>query len=274
MAHDDLPIHPASNRSAGVNPPSRSVRDMSDIPTESWEGDYGMNFPNSRKVFVEAHDGIRVPMREIHLSGGEEPLRVYDTSGPRDIDVHRGIPKTRAGWIRERGSEDEPPRVQEPVYACYEHVTVALNHNVLRSTGGAVTQMAYARRGEITPEMDFVALREGVEPEFVRSEVARGRAIIPANINHPEIEPMIIGRNFKVKINANIGNSAVSHPLGCGHRHGPLHREEHPPDPPVDPAEFARPHRHRAHLPGAGEGGWSARGTHLGDLPGDAHRAG
>jgi phosphomethylpyrimidine synthase len=198
-----------------IAPPSRSVRDMSHIPRASWEGDYDMNFPNSRKVFVEGRDGVRVPMREIELSGGAPPLRVYDTSGPRDIDVHAGIPKLRAEWIRARGDVEEtgphrlPDLALDPQHGNAE-IPEALNHTVLRSTGGPVTQMAYARRGEITPEMEFVAIREGMEPDFVRSEVARGRAIIPANINHPEIEPMIIGRNFKVKINANIGNSAVT----------------------------------------------------------------
>ena len=191
------------------------VRDMSHIPRESWAGDYEMHFPNSRKIFVEGRHGIRVPMREIHLSGGEAPLRVYDTSGPRDIDVHQGIPKVRAPWIQARGDVAQagphrlPDLARDPRHGNAE-IPEALNHAVLRSSGAPVTQMHYARRGEITPEMEFVALREGMEPEFVRSEVARGRAIIPANINHPEIEPMIIGRNFKVKINANIGNSAVS----------------------------------------------------------------
>jgi phosphomethylpyrimidine synthase len=212
----ELPMHPASTPTSGNGgPPSRSVRDMSDIPRASWEGDYGMNFPNSRKVHLEGPRGIRVPVREIELSGGEPPLRVYDTSGPRDIDVHAGIPKLRAEWIRARGDVEECGPHQLPDLALDpKHGTAtvpdALNHTVLKSTGGPVTQMAYARRGEITPEMEFIALREGMDPEFVRSEVARGRAIIPANINHPEIEPMIIGRNFKVKINANIGNSAVS----------------------------------------------------------------
>ncbi|MFH1610131.1 MAG: phosphomethylpyrimidine synthase ThiC, partial [Candidatus Bipolaricaulota bacterium] len=119
-------------------------------------------------------------MREIHLSGSEPPLVVYDTSGPLGVDVRQGLPALRSEWIRERPGS------------------------------AAITQMEWARRGEITPEMEFVALREGMDAEFVRSEVARGRAIIPANVNHPELEPMIIGRAFKVKINANIGNSAVS----------------------------------------------------------------
>src|SRR5918994_1394720 len=134
------------------------------------------SFPNSTKVYVDGPHGIRVPMREISLSGGEPPLRVYDTSGPQGCDVERGLPAPL------------PPRLAAP----------------------PLTQLHFARRGEITQEMEFVAIREGMTSEFVRSEVARGRAIIPANINHPELEPMIIGRNFHVKINANIGNSAVS----------------------------------------------------------------
>jgi phosphomethylpyrimidine synthase len=188
---------------------------MGEIPRASWEGDYGVNFPNSRKVFVKGRHGIRVPMREITLSGGEAPLRVYDTSGPRDIDVHQGIPKLRREWILDRGDVEGagphrlPDLARDPKHGDAE-IPEPLNHAVLRSAGGPVTQMHYARRGEITPEMEFVALREGMDPEFVRGEVARGRAIIPANINHPEIEPMIIGRHFKVKINANIGNSAVT----------------------------------------------------------------
>jgi phosphomethylpyrimidine synthase len=141
-----------------IAPPSRSVRDMSHIPRASWEGDYDMNFPNSRKVFVEGRDGVRVPMREIELSGGAPPLRVYDTSGPRDIDVHAGIPKLRAEWIRARGDVEEtgphrlPDLALDPQHGNAE-IPEALNHTVLRSTGGPVTQMAYARRGEITPEM-------------------------------------------------------------------------------------------------------------------------
>jgi phosphomethylpyrimidine synthase len=140
--------------------------------------DFSSAFPNSRKVYVE-QDALRVPMREIVLTNGET-LRVYDTSGPQGADVRTGVPKLRAPWISGR-----------------------------RDTG-MVTQLEFARAGVVTDEMTFVAVREGFDPEFVRSEVARGRAIIPANINHPELEPMIIGRNFAVKINANIGNSAVS----------------------------------------------------------------
>jgi phosphomethylpyrimidine synthase len=195
--------------------------------TASAAGDYGDAFPNSRKVYVEGRHGVRVPMREITLSGGEPPLRVYDTSGPRGHDVRHGLPALRREWILARGDVEEvgrqtgtaaglatdgaAPAAPRPGRDARPEMPETLLRPVLRAKPGrAVTQMHYARRGEITPEMEFVALREGLDPEFVRSEVARGRAIIPANINHPELEPMIIGRNFKVKINANIGNSAVT----------------------------------------------------------------
>src|SRR5687768_9806511 len=161
------------------------------------EADFDTAFPASRKVHVEGPQGVRVPMREIGLSDGNGSLRVYDTSGPRGYDVHVGLPPLRSPWIRGRGDVEVARKGERG--------------DVLRARGGAsVSQLHYARRGDITPEMEFIALREGLPAEFIRSEVARGRAIIPANINHPEVEPMIIGRNFLVKINANIGNSAVS----------------------------------------------------------------
>ncbi|HJR33435.1 MAG TPA: phosphomethylpyrimidine synthase ThiC [Gemmatimonadales bacterium] len=162
-------------------------------------------FPNSTKVYLEGPRGVRVPMREIALSGGEPPLRVYDTSGPEGYDVSDGLPALREGWIRERSvapSAASRPQGDDPV-------TPRALRRVPLHGSGPITQLSYARRGEITPEMEFVAIREGMPAEFVRSEVARGRAIIPANINHPELEPMVIGRAFHVKINANIGNSAV-----------------------------------------------------------------
>jgi phosphomethylpyrimidine synthase len=138
------------------------------------------SFPESTKREVE---GLGVPFRRIELSNGDSPLDVYDTTGPQGIDPREGLPKRRAPWIEERRRTNET---------------------------GNLSQMHYARQGVITQEMRFCAIRENVEPEFVRAEVACGRAIIPANVNHPELEPMIIGRNFLVKINANIGNSAVS----------------------------------------------------------------
>ncbi|GAB1514772.1 phosphomethylpyrimidine synthase ThiC [Actinophytocola sp. KF-1] len=138
----------------------------------------------SRKVYREV-DGLRVPFRRVDLTNGEH-VELYDTSGPytddaATIDVHSGLTPLRADWIAER----------EPL-------------------NGAVSQLAYAKAGIITKEMRFVAAREGVDPEFVREEVAIGRAVIPVNRNHPEVEPAIIGKKFLVKINANIGNSAVS----------------------------------------------------------------
>src|SRR5437867_707496 len=151
--------------------------------------DFNTAFPNSRKIYVDGPQDVRVPMREIALGGGEPPLRVYDTSGPQGIEAEQGLPRLREPWVKARTGGTGKPRVPAPV---------------------PVTQLYYARRGDITPEMEFIALREGLPAAFVRDEVARGRAIIPANINHFELEPMIIGRNFLVKINANIGNSAVS----------------------------------------------------------------
>jgi phosphomethylpyrimidine synthase len=148
-------------------------------------------------------------MREVALAGGAPPVRLYDTSGPEGCDVRTGLPTPRDAWVRARGDVVEVERsYRAPGGACAS-VPDSLRRVTLRGTG-AVTQLHYARRGEITPEMEFAALREGVAPELVRSEVARGRAIIPANVNHPELEPMVIGRAFAVKINANIGNSAVS----------------------------------------------------------------
>ncbi len=214
--------------------------------------------PGSRKVFVEgSRPDLRVPMREIGLTrtptlfGGEDnpPVTVYDCSGPYTdpdarIDLSAGLPALRAGWIAERGDTE----VQAALGSAFGRAragdarldAVRFPGRILprRAIAGAnVTQMHYARRGIITPEMEFVAIRENqrleavreahllaqhpgqsfgasiqklITPEFVREEIARGRAILPNNINHPESEPMIIGRNFLTKINANIGNSAVS----------------------------------------------------------------
>jgi phosphomethylpyrimidine synthase len=162
-------------------------------------------YPNSGKVYAEGRHGVRVPLREITLAGGEPPLRVYDTSGPQDCDVRTGLPKLRRAWVLARGDVAQNGRADS------SGLPHALAHDVYRALPGRrVTQMHYARRGVVTPEMEFAALREGFDPELVRAEVARGRAIIPANINHLELEPMVIGRAFKVKINANIGNSIVA----------------------------------------------------------------
>jgi phosphomethylpyrimidine synthase len=213
-------------------------------------------FAKSRKIYVEgSRPDIRVPFREISLSdtpsafGAEKnpPVVVYDTSGPYtdpdvSIDIRNGLPALRASWIMERGdveqlngptSEFGHQRLVDPELS---EMRFNLHRKPLRAKAGMnVSQMHYARKGIITPEMEFIAIRENqrrenmsellqtqhpgqhfgasipqvITPEFVRDEVARGRAIIPLNINHPEIEPMIIGRNFLVKINANIGNSAL-----------------------------------------------------------------
>ncbi len=178
-------------------------------------------FPNSSKVYVEGPHGVRVPMREIALSGGEPPLRVYDTSGPQGFDVRKGLPSLRGDWIRAQDVEESRVTSYESRHpkpdsrlAARGQSGATLIPDTLRRPAlrgrSPISQLHSARRGVVTPEMEFIALREGMPAELVRSEVARGRAIIPANINHPELEPMIIGRNFKVKINANIGNSAVT----------------------------------------------------------------
>ncbi|SFJ47447.1 phosphomethylpyrimidine synthase ThiC [Thermoflavimicrobium dichotomicum] len=194
------------------------------------------SFPASKKVYIQgSRPDILVPMREIQLSPtinarGEtpnDPIRVYDTSGPytdpnAEIDVRKGLPPLRRPWILERGDVEEyEGRQVQPIDDGYRTEEKARQQQLIAfplgkrrplraKPGKVVTQMHYARKGIITPEMEFVALRENVSPEFVREEVARGRAIIPSNINHPEAEPMIIGKNFLTKINANIGNSAVT----------------------------------------------------------------
>ncbi|MDX7713724.1 phosphomethylpyrimidine synthase ThiC [Aeromonas caviae] len=223
----------------------------------------GMAHPNSRRIFIQgSRPDIRVPLREIQLAdtfvGGtkdapqfepNEPVPVYDTSGPygeeaAPIDVRRGLPRLRENWVLERADTDaldglSSTFTQERLadegldHLRFEHLPSARR----AKPGRRVTQLHYARQGIVTPEMEFIAIRENmgrervrsellrtqhpgqgfgarlpqnITPEFVRDEVAAGRAIIPSNINHPEAEPMIIGRNFLVKINANIGNSAVT----------------------------------------------------------------
>ncbi|MFM4931975.1 phosphomethylpyrimidine synthase ThiC [Aeromonas dhakensis] len=223
----------------------------------------GMAHPNSRRIFIQgSRPDIRVPLREIQLAdtfvGGtkeapqfepNEPVPVYDTSGPygedaAPIDVRRGLPRLREQWVLERADTEaleglSSTFTQERLadegldHLRFEHLPSARR----AKPGRRVTQLHYARAGIVTPEMEFIALRENmgrervrsellrtqhpgqgygarlpenITPEFVRDEVAAGRAIIPSNINHPEAEPMIIGRNFLVKINANIGNSAVT----------------------------------------------------------------
>jgi len=172
-----------------------------------------------RKVYVDGPGGLRVPFAEVALAAPNEPVRLYDTSGPGG-DPTVGLPPLRRAWIRAREDVEEyEGRTQQRrddgravARGVLDPVAFAGRQQPpLRATRGRrVTQLHYARRGEVTAEMDFVAVREGLEPDFVRDEVARGRAIIPSNINHPESEPMAIGRSFLVKVNANIGNSAVT----------------------------------------------------------------
>lgn len=176
---------------------------------------YGFDeaFPDSRKTYRET-GRVRVPFREVQLSGGEPPVQLYDTSGPQGFAVTDGLPLLRRCWILERGGVREVPRSTRAGLKFCSTADTEPRWGARARTAlcgdGCVTQMHYARKGVVTREMEFIALREGFDPEFVREEVARGRAIIPANINHPESEPMIIGRNFLVKINANIGNSVIS----------------------------------------------------------------
>ncbi|MGA0600109.1 phosphomethylpyrimidine synthase ThiC [Caulobacter sp. KR2-114] len=205
--------------------------------------------PGSRKVYQQGvlHPCVNVPFREVavHPSANEPPVTIYDPSGPytdpnATIDIKKGLEAPRDRWVRARGDVEEVEgravKPEDNGHAKGRHLAPQFDtsaRKVLRAKGGAaVTQLEYARRGIITPEMEFVAIRENlrrqqgdafirdgedfgaeipdfVTPEFVRDEIARGRAIIPANINHGELEPMAIGRNFLVKVNANIGNSAV-----------------------------------------------------------------
>ena len=284
--------------------------------------------PSSRKVHVPGrlHPDLRVALREVDLSPAAAKLPSGSTTVPVPysdpavaIDIGRGLTPLRAGWIEARGDveaydgreikpEDNGLRRGQP--SNLEEFPASGRRPVRAKDGAAVTQLAYARRGIVTPEMEYVAIRENlgresgagaardgqsfgasvpdhVTPEFVRDEIARGRAIIPANINHPEIEPMIIGRNFLVKINANIGNSAVASSIEeevekmvWATRWGA--------DTVMDLSTGANIHetrewiirnsagsdRHGADLSGAGEGRRQGRGPDLGDLPRHADRAG
>ncbi|HEX3829256.1 MAG TPA: phosphomethylpyrimidine synthase ThiC [Sporichthyaceae bacterium] len=190
----------------------------------------GQTPPAFRKTYLTgSRDDLRVPMREVALTNGDRVV-LYDTSGPYTdprvaTDINRGLEPLREQWIVDRGdTATYAGRAPQPVDDGYADAArrdrglagldaVFVGRRQPRragASGTAVTQLAYARRAIVTPEMEFVALREGVAVEFVRDEIARGRAILPVNVNHPESEPMIIGRNFLVKINANIGNSAVA----------------------------------------------------------------
>jgi len=179
-------------------------------------------FPSSQKVYAPGSDAtIRVPFRAVALTDGTIHT-LHDTSGPFTdpdvgIEVRAGIAPIREPWIERRADTDvlaKPSsvyRVGREAMRELDAIRFPAPRPIRRACAGAnVSQLHYARRGEITPEMEFVAIREGVEPELVRSEIARGRAVVPANVNHVELEPTIIGRTFLVKINANIGNSAIT----------------------------------------------------------------
>ena len=252
-----------------------------------------------------APTGVRVPFVEVSLSDSPgrgrrhpEPAACASTTRPdpgrsRRSDcppsVVRGSPpgatstSTRAD--RSTGATTDGPRCAGTVAA---PAAFPLDgRRPLRSTGTPVTQLHYARKGEITPEMAFVATREGVPAELVRDEIAAGRAILPANVNHPESEPMVIGLDVpgegqrqhrqlgRLLVDRGGGREAdLGHPVGRRHGHGPVDRPRHPHHPRVDPAQLAGADRHRADLPGPGEGGRRPRGADLGPLPRHADRAG
>ncbi len=323
-----------------------------------------VQLPASQKIYVETNGStanaaahhLWVPFREVALTPSKAmdgtieenpPVRVYDASGPwtdpsQKHDVRDGLPALRREWIVARGDVEEyegrEVLPQDNGYLTVGAEGIArtkdagrldefpgLRRAPLRAKDDAcVTQMHYARKGVVTPEMEFVAIRENlgrqaerdnltkaersdrsslnhqhkgesfgasiptfVTPEFVRDEVARGRAIIPANINHPESEPMIIGRNFLVKINANIGNSAIASSIdeevekmrwstlwGADTVMDPLDGEEHPRDTRVDTSQFTRTDRDRTDLSGARKGERQGRGPNMGDLSRYADRTG
>ncbi len=175
--------------------------------------DLNFDFPSG--IEKSFHNGtlypnLRVPYRKVSLEVRKDPLELYDVSGPfadpqMTVDISRGIAKIRNAWISQN-----PDVIESEAPTATTMKDFKGSHRIRKASNGKnITQLHYARKGQVTPEMEFVAIREGLDPEFVRKEVAEGRAIIPVNINHPECEPMIIGRNFYVKINANIGNSAI-----------------------------------------------------------------
>ncbi|MEU9759973.1 phosphomethylpyrimidine synthase ThiC [Streptomyces sp. NPDC047987] len=210
-------------------------------PASSQSDEAGKSIGWHKGYVQGSRPDIRVPVRQVHLTNGKD-VTLYDTSGPYtdptvETDVRRGLAPLRGNWITARGDTEEyPGRPARPEDDGLKHTSPRMGSPLLgrsrelgeglrnldavfpgrprlprRSRDGRpVTQLAYARRGEITPEMEYVAIREGVEPEAVREEIAAGRAVLPANVNHPETEPMIIGKRFLVKVNANIGNSAVT----------------------------------------------------------------
>ncbi|EEZ75893.1 thiamine biosynthesis protein ThiC [Neisseria lactamica ATCC 23970] len=306
--------------------------------------DIGIRFkyPNSERVYLQgSRDDIRVPLREIrqddtYTAQGTEanpPIPVYDTSGvygdpAAHIDLKQGLPHIRTAWLDERGDTEILPKLSSEygIERAHDPKTAHLRFNQITrprraKAGRNVTQLHYARQGIITPEMEFVAIRERLKldelsqkpeyaklleqhagqsfganiptrpdqitPEFVRREIAAGRAIIPANINHPELEPMIIGRNFRVKINGNLGNSAVTSSLteevekngvvaalGRGHDYGLIHRRAHPRNARMDYPQRARSHRHSADLPSFGKNRRYCRRFDLGFVPRHLNRTG
>jgi phosphomethylpyrimidine synthase len=199
-------------------PASDEARTSDETTTIGWHKDY----------LAGSRPDLRVPVRRVHLTNGQD-VTLYDTSGPYtdpgvETDVRRGLAPLRENWIIARGDTEEyAGRPMRPEDDGLKHTSPRGGLRNLDAvfpgrprqprrgrTGAAATQLAYARRGEITAEMEYVAIRENVSPEVVREEIAAGRAVLPANVNHPEIEPMIIGKRFLVKVNANIGNSAVT----------------------------------------------------------------
>lgn len=242
------------------------------------KGTTRIKYPSSEKVYTQGtlHPEIKVAMRQVTLTptvtkdadgqklfSENRPVMIYDTSGPYsdptcETDLKKGLPRLREPWIKQRGDVEKLKDYSSEY--CRERMSnhaldyLRFSHTTLpykALPGKSITQMAYAKMGIITPEMEYVAIRENmncadlgitthITPEFVRQEIAEGRAVIPANINHPEAEPMIIGRNFLVKINTNIGNSATTSSIeeevekaiwSCKwgrYSNGSLHRREHP----------------------------------------------
>ena len=233
--------------------------------------DLKISYPGSEKVYISGtiHPDVKVGMRKVNqmptvsvkdgvrIESPNPSVYIYDTSGPygdpkADIDLEKGLPHLRCKWIAERAAKDS----------------------------SNVCQMYYAKRGIITPEMEYVAIRENmncaelgikthITPEFVRQEVAEGRAVIPANINHPEAEPMIIGRNFLTKINANIGNSATTSSISEEVEKA-IWSCKWGADTIMDSQKQPCPNWNCPYLPGDGEGQWQGRGPYLGDLQGCA----
>ena len=245
---------------------SETNKTLAPLPRDIWEACY----PASQKIHVE-EEGLRVPFRRTELSGGEPPLDVYDTSGPQGVDVTRGLPALRRSWILDRGDVEEAERA-----FVVEHASEGgLIPQTLRRTNlvgtSCVTQLHYAREGVITSEMRFVAIREGVSPEFVRDEIASGRAILPSKHQSPreradDHRPQLPRQSQRqhrqlgchLLDSARGRQAALGHDLGGGYRHGSLHWREHPRHQRVDRAQLPCAHRDGPTLSGPGEGGGQA----------------